>query len=81
MLTNKKLHAKNYCRTFSTERLVDEKMAPKTPEQNEEIRKKTRQRIIDAAFKKFAQEGYSRTSVSAVAKKSRNLERADLSLL
>jgi AcrR family transcriptional regulator len=45
-------------------------MAPKTPEQNEEIRKKTRQRIIDAAFKKFAQEGYSRTSVSAVAKKA-----------
>lgn len=45
-------------------------MSPKTPEQNEEIRKKTRQRILDAAFKKFAQEGFAKTSVSSVAKKA-----------
>lgn len=45
-------------------------MSPKTPEQNREIREKTRQQIIDAAFEKFANEGFSKTSVAAVAKKA-----------
>lgn len=45
-------------------------MSPKTPEQNKEIREKTRQQIIDAAFEQFASEGFSKTSVAAVAKKA-----------
>lgn len=45
-------------------------MSPKTPEQNEEIRKQTRQQILDAAFELFANEGYAKTSISAVAKKA-----------
>lgn len=45
-------------------------MTPRTPEQNEEIRRQTREQIIDAAFELFAQEGYNQTSISSVAKKA-----------
>lgn len=45
-------------------------MAPRTPEQNKEIRQQTRQQIIDAAFEQFANEGYSHTSISAIAKEA-----------
>lgn len=45
-------------------------MTPRTPEQNEQIRQQTRQQIIDAAFELFANDGYSRTSISAVAEKA-----------
>lgn len=45
-------------------------MSPRTPEQNEEIRQQTRNQIIDVAFKLFANEGYAKTSIAAVAKKA-----------
>lgn len=45
-------------------------MSPKTPEKNKEIREKTRQQIIDAAFEQFANNGFAKTSVAAVAKKA-----------
>ncbi|MDR8394469.1 TetR/AcrR family transcriptional regulator [Aliifodinibius sp. S!AR15-10] len=43
-------------------------MAPRTPEQNEEIRRKTRRQIVDAAFELFAKDGYEATSIAAIAK-------------
>lgn len=46
-------------------------MSPRTAEQNKEIRKQTRKQIIDSAFELFAKEGYTKTSVSSVAKKAR----------
>lgn len=45
-------------------------MSPRTTKQNEEIRQQTRKQIIDAAFELFANEGYSKTSIAAVAKKA-----------
>lgn len=45
-------------------------MSPRTAQQNKEIRQQTREQIIDAAFELFANEGYSKTSISAVAKKA-----------
>ncbi|MTI89352.1 MAG: TetR/AcrR family transcriptional regulator [Balneolaceae bacterium] len=45
-------------------------MSPRTPRQNEEIRKQSRQQIIDAAFQLFANEGFAKTSISAVAEKA-----------
>lgn len=45
-------------------------MAPRTPEQNEEIRRQTRQQIKEAAFKLFAKEGFSDTPVSSIADKA-----------
>lgn len=45
-------------------------MTPRTREQNEEIRQQTRKQIVDAAFELFANEGYSKTSIAAVAKKA-----------
>ncbi|MEX2604408.1 MAG: TetR/AcrR family transcriptional regulator [Gracilimonas sp.] len=46
-------------------------MSPKTKEQNEEIRRQTRQQILDAAFELFANNGFSKTSIAAVAKKAK----------
>lgn len=45
-------------------------MSPRSAKQNEEIRQQTRKQIIDAAFELFANEGYSKTSIAAVAKKA-----------
>lgn len=45
-------------------------MSPRTARQNQEIREQTRQQIVDAAFELFANEGYAKTSISAVAKKA-----------
>jgi AcrR family transcriptional regulator len=45
-------------------------MTPRTKEQNEEIRRQTRQQILDAAFELFANEGFTKTSIAAVAKKA-----------
>lgn len=57
-----------FLRKFLTERLVNLKMSPRTAEQNEEIRQQTHKQIIDAAFELFANEGYAKTSIAAVAK-------------
>ncbi|GAA5523062.1 TetR/AcrR family transcriptional regulator [Aliifodinibius salicampi] len=45
-------------------------MSPRTPQQNEEIRQQSRKQIIDAAFELFANEGYSHTSILAIARKA-----------
>lgn len=45
-------------------------MSPRTPEQNEEIRRKTRQQIIDAAFGLFAREGFRNTSIKTISVKA-----------
>lgn len=45
-------------------------MSPKTPSQNKQIREETRQLIKDAAFELFAQQGFSDTSVRAIAQKA-----------
>lgn len=45
-------------------------MSPKTPQQNRKIRERSRQQIMDAAFELFARNGYSRTSIAAVAEKA-----------
>lgn len=45
-------------------------MSPRTKQQNEEIRNKTKQQIIDAALELFGKEGFSKTSISAIATKA-----------
>lgn len=45
-------------------------MSPRTKEQNKVIREQTRQQILEAAFELFAEEGFSKTSIAAVAKKA-----------
>lgn len=45
-------------------------MSPRTKAQNEEIRQQTRQQIMDAAFELFANNGFAKTSISAIAKKA-----------
>ena len=45
-------------------------MSPRTPDQNQEIRKESRQQIKDAAFELFAKRGYANTSISAIAQKA-----------
>lgn len=45
-------------------------MAPRTPNQNKEIREEARQQIKDAAFELFAEKGYSNTSVRAIAERA-----------
>ena len=43
-------------------------MSPRTPEQNQKIRKEKRQIILNAALHVFAEQGYHSASVSSVAK-------------
>lgn len=43
-------------------------MSPKTPAQNEQIRAESKQRIMDAAFKLIATNGYESTSIALIAK-------------
>lgn len=43
-------------------------MSPKTPAQNEQIRAESKHRIMDAAFKLIAQNGYESTSIAMIAK-------------
>lgn len=45
-------------------------MTPRTPEQNEQIRERTRKQIKNAAFELFAHHGFSDTAVSAIATKA-----------
>ncbi len=45
-------------------------MSPRTEQQNEEIRRQTRQLIIDSAFKLFASHGYDQTRMATIAKKA-----------
>ena len=45
-------------------------MSPRTKKQNIEIREATRQKIIDAALKLFADRGYHTTSVSMISEKA-----------
>lgn len=46
-------------------------MAPKTDKQNKEIRKKSKQKIIDASIVLFSESGYSGTSISKIATKAK----------
>jgi len=41
---------------------------PRTKEQFEEIRKSSRQKILDAALEVFAKQGYHSATVDAIAK-------------
>ena len=43
-------------------------MSPRSKAQNKVIREQARQQIIDAAFELFAEIGYQKTSISAIAK-------------
>jgi len=45
-------------------------MAPKSASQFEEIREKSKERILDAAIKLFANEGYFSTSISKIAQEA-----------
>lgn len=45
-------------------------MSPKTPSQNQKIREETRQKIKDAAFELFAEQGFTQTSVSSIAQQA-----------
>lgn len=45
-------------------------MSPRTKEQNAEIKLQSRNLILDAAFEMFAQVGFDRTSMSAIAKEA-----------
>ncbi|MGB0886384.1 MAG: TetR/AcrR family transcriptional regulator [Chitinophagales bacterium] len=45
-------------------------MAPKTDIQNQEIRKKSKQKIIDAAILLFSESGFAGTSISKIAKEA-----------
>ncbi|MGB0429902.1 MAG: TetR/AcrR family transcriptional regulator [Bacteroidia bacterium] len=45
-------------------------MAPKSPSQFEEIRKESREKILNAALKLFAEESYHATSISKIAKEA-----------
>lgn len=45
-------------------------MSPRTEAQNQVIREQARQQIINAAFELFAQIGYQKTSIAAIAKEA-----------
>lgn len=45
-------------------------MTPRTSEQNQAIREQAQVQIRDAAFELFANEGFSNTTISAIAKKA-----------
>jgi len=47
---------------------------PRTKEQFESMRKESRQRILDAALKVFAKQGYHSATVDAIAKKRVSLK-------
>jgi len=45
-------------------------MSPKTPAQNEQIRVESKQKIMDAAFRLIAKNGYEATSIASIATKA-----------
>ena len=45
-------------------------MSPRTVEQNAEIRKESRQKIMEAAFELIAKNGYEATSIAMIAQKA-----------
>lgn len=45
-------------------------MSPRTPEQNEQIRTESKHRIMEAAFKLIAKNGYESTSIAGIAKEA-----------
>ncbi len=45
-------------------------MAPRRPEQFEELREKSREKILAAALELFANKGYDATSIDSIAKKA-----------
>lgn len=51
-----------------TDRSVKNKMSPKTAKQNEQIRAESKHKIMDAAFKLIAKNGYEATSIAMIAK-------------
>jgi AcrR family transcriptional regulator len=51
--------------------IKDKHKMPRTKEQFEEIRKSSKQKILDAALEVFAKEGYHSSTVGAIAKKAR----------
>jgi len=53
-----------------TDRLVIIKMSPRTPEQIESIRSKSRKQILDASFQLMAENGYESTTIAEIARKA-----------
>lgn len=53
-----------------TERSVKKNMSPRTAEQNEQIRAESKHKIMAAAFKLIAKNGYEATSIAMIAKKA-----------
>ncbi len=45
-------------------------MSPKSNKQFEEIRKNSRNKILDAAFELFAKQGFHSTSINQIAKQA-----------
>lgn len=45
-------------------------MSPRTTAQNEQIRKESKQKIMDAAFQLIAKKGYEATSIAMIAKEA-----------
>jgi AcrR family transcriptional regulator len=45
-------------------------MSPRTPEQLESIRSKSRKRILDASFQLMAENGYESTTIAEIARKA-----------
>ena len=43
-------------------------MSPRTAEQNEQIRTESKHKIMEAAFKLIAKNGYEATSIALIAK-------------